>query len=202
MSADLYSDLTIGLGMKNYPKMTLHLSQSAQWFQRLRKVSWWGSAGYLVGGIAIIVTSSRVQVRLWYWDWPGHWKMTFDLDPSLSILSAHQENIRINLQKCKAFGIQNTYLNMFKYSFQHWFRFIEMQQSNCVSRLYLDVCVVVVVVGWRWDDMMTSDQDVYSFWQFSPPETDCGDQLPSHRRYPRLSPFRLWSSPVPFYMCF
>ena len=64
--------------------------------------------------------------------------MTFDLDPSLSILSAHQENIRINLQKCKAFGIQNPYLNMFEYSFQHWFRFIEMQQSNCVSRFYLD----------------------------------------------------------------
>ena len=33
MSADLYSDLTIGLGMKNYPKMTPHMLQSAQWFQ-------------------------------------------------------------------------------------------------------------------------------------------------------------------------
>ena len=96
----------------------------------------------------------------------------------------------------------NNWSQRLRHSEQHWFRFIEMQQSNCVSRLYLDVCVVVVVVGWRWDDMMTSDQDVYSFWQFSPPETDCGDQLPSHRRYPRLSPFRLWSSPVPFYMCF
>ena len=33
MSADLYSDLTIGLGMKNYPKMTPHMPQSADWFQ-------------------------------------------------------------------------------------------------------------------------------------------------------------------------
>ena len=33
MSADLYSDLTIGLGMKNYPKMTPHMPQSANWFQ-------------------------------------------------------------------------------------------------------------------------------------------------------------------------
>ena len=33
MSADLYSDLTNGLGMKNYPKMTPHMLQSAQWFQ-------------------------------------------------------------------------------------------------------------------------------------------------------------------------
>ena len=43
MSADLYTDLTIELVMKNYPKMTPHMSQCAQWFQsyRLRKVSWW-----------------------------------------------------------------------------------------------------------------------------------------------------------------
>ena len=42
MSADLYSDLTTRLAMKNYPKKTLHMSQSAQWFQsyRLRKVCW------------------------------------------------------------------------------------------------------------------------------------------------------------------
>ena len=33
MSADLYSDLTNGLGMKNYPKMTPHMLQSAQWLQ-------------------------------------------------------------------------------------------------------------------------------------------------------------------------
>ena len=33
MSPDLYSDLTIGLGMKNYPKMTPHMLESAHWFQ-------------------------------------------------------------------------------------------------------------------------------------------------------------------------
>ena len=33
MLADLYSDLTNGLGMKNSPKMTPHMLQSAQWFQ-------------------------------------------------------------------------------------------------------------------------------------------------------------------------
>ena len=38
MSADLYSDLTIGLGMKNYPKMTPHMPHSAHWFQSYGKV--------------------------------------------------------------------------------------------------------------------------------------------------------------------
>ena len=33
MSADLCSDLTIGLGFKNYPKMTPHTSKSIQWVQ-------------------------------------------------------------------------------------------------------------------------------------------------------------------------
>ena len=33
MSADLYSDLTIGLGMKNYPKLTPHMPQSIHWFK-------------------------------------------------------------------------------------------------------------------------------------------------------------------------
>ena len=38
MSADLYSDLTIRLGMKNYPKMTPHMPHSAHWFQSYGKV--------------------------------------------------------------------------------------------------------------------------------------------------------------------
>ena len=69
MSADLYSDLTIGLGIKNYPKMTPHMPQSDHWFQHNGKVSQkslvgsagylQGSAGYLVGDIAIIASSSR-----------------------------------------------------------------------------------------------------------------------------------------------
>ena len=33
MSADLYCDLTIELGLKNYPKMTFHMSKSIQWVQ-------------------------------------------------------------------------------------------------------------------------------------------------------------------------
>ena len=33
MSADLYSDLTIGLGFKNYPKLTPQMSKSIQWVQ-------------------------------------------------------------------------------------------------------------------------------------------------------------------------
>ena len=33
MSADMYSDLTTGFGMKNYPKMTPHLPQSVHYFQ-------------------------------------------------------------------------------------------------------------------------------------------------------------------------
>ena len=37
MLADLYSDLTNGLGMKNYPKMTPHMLQSAQWFQSYKE---------------------------------------------------------------------------------------------------------------------------------------------------------------------
>ena len=38
MSADLYTDLTIGLGMKNYPKMTPHMSYSMHWFPNYMKV--------------------------------------------------------------------------------------------------------------------------------------------------------------------
>ena len=56
MLADLYSDLTIGLGMKKYPKMTPHMSQSAQWFQsyRLRKVLWVsGAGGYTMAQVVI-----------------------------------------------------------------------------------------------------------------------------------------------------
>ena len=32
MSTDLYSDLIIGLGMKNYPKMSPHMPESIHWF--------------------------------------------------------------------------------------------------------------------------------------------------------------------------
>ena len=38
MSADLYSGLTIGLDMKNYPKLTPHMQQSTHWFQSYGKV--------------------------------------------------------------------------------------------------------------------------------------------------------------------
>ena len=38
MSADLYSGLTIELGMKNYPKLTPHMQQSTHWFQSYGKV--------------------------------------------------------------------------------------------------------------------------------------------------------------------
>ena len=38
MSADLYSDLTIWLGMKNYPKMTPHLPYPMHWFPSYMKV--------------------------------------------------------------------------------------------------------------------------------------------------------------------
>ena len=39
MSADVCSDLTIGLASKNYPKMTPHMLKSVHWFQSLvRKV--------------------------------------------------------------------------------------------------------------------------------------------------------------------
>ena len=31
MSADVYTDLTIGLGMKNYPKLTPHMLKSLHW---------------------------------------------------------------------------------------------------------------------------------------------------------------------------
>ena len=39
MSADVYSDLTIGLTLKNYPKMTHHMLKSAHWFQSYDVVS-------------------------------------------------------------------------------------------------------------------------------------------------------------------
>ena len=39
MSADVYSDLTIGLASKNYPKMTPHMLKSAHWLQSYDVVS-------------------------------------------------------------------------------------------------------------------------------------------------------------------
>ena len=38
MSADMYSDLKFGLGIKNYPKMTPHKPKSVHWFQSYGKV--------------------------------------------------------------------------------------------------------------------------------------------------------------------
>ena len=38
MSADLYSDLSIGLSMKNYPKMNPHMPESTHWFQSYGEV--------------------------------------------------------------------------------------------------------------------------------------------------------------------
>ena len=37
MSADLYSDLIIGLVMKNYHKMSPHMPESVHWFLSYRK---------------------------------------------------------------------------------------------------------------------------------------------------------------------
>ena len=38
MSADLYSDLTIGLALKNYLKRTPHMLESVHWFQSYGEV--------------------------------------------------------------------------------------------------------------------------------------------------------------------
>ena len=38
MSADFYSDLNMGLGLKNYPKMTPHMEEFTNWFQSYGKV--------------------------------------------------------------------------------------------------------------------------------------------------------------------
>ena len=38
MSADVYSDLTIGLALKNYPKKTPHMLESVHWFQSYGEV--------------------------------------------------------------------------------------------------------------------------------------------------------------------
>ena len=52
MSADKYTDLTIRLGMKNYPKMTPHLPYSMHWFPSYVKVVFHVS---------------------WFVQWPHHW---------------------------------------------------------------------------------------------------------------------------------
>ena len=52
MSADKYTDLTIRLGMKNYPKMTPHLPYSMHWFPSYMKVIFHVS---------------------WFVQWPHHW---------------------------------------------------------------------------------------------------------------------------------
>ena len=38
VSADVYSDLTIGSALKNYPKRTLHMLESVHWFQSYGEV--------------------------------------------------------------------------------------------------------------------------------------------------------------------
>ena len=46
ISADLYSDLAFGLGIRNYPKLTPHLLKYFQWFQSYREVlQGWPSKG-------------------------------------------------------------------------------------------------------------------------------------------------------------
>ena len=41
MSADMYSDLTIGLALKKYPKMTLKLPKSIHWFKRYSEINFY-----------------------------------------------------------------------------------------------------------------------------------------------------------------
>ena len=68
-SADLYShnwfDLTIGLALKNYPKMTHWMSKSVHWFKRYSdiyiEVSWF-------------VQSQQIWSNYWLSNWP--WKTT------------------------------------------------------------------------------------------------------------------------------
>ena len=52
MSADVYSDLTIGLALKNYPKMTPHMLKSVHWFKSYGEVFFHVS---------------------WCVQWPDHW---------------------------------------------------------------------------------------------------------------------------------
>ena len=51
-SADVYSDLTIGLALKNYPKMTPHMLKSVHWFKSYGEVFFHVS---------------------WCVQWPDHW---------------------------------------------------------------------------------------------------------------------------------
>ena len=61
MSADLHSDLTIELGMKNYPKMSFHVPESIHWFPSYGKVkSLVGSAGYLQGSAGYLVVALQL----------------------------------------------------------------------------------------------------------------------------------------------
>ena len=39
MSADVYSDLTIGLALKNYPKMSPHMLKLIHWIQSYNDIS-------------------------------------------------------------------------------------------------------------------------------------------------------------------
>ena len=52
MSADVYSDFTIGSALKNYPKRTLHMLESVHWFQSYGEVFFHVS---------------------WCVQWPHHW---------------------------------------------------------------------------------------------------------------------------------
>ena len=77
MSADLYSNLTIGLGMKNYPKLTPHMHQSIQWFKSYGDllqcqlicshffIEWDGEQGFLPYQLIYIVRSRFTIIFTW-----------------------------------------------------------------------------------------------------------------------------------------
>ena len=83
MSADLYSDLIIGLGMKIYPKMTPHIPQSTYRFQRYGKVFFHVS---------------------WFVQWPHHWirhEKLPNIDPSYALFHALVSKLHKGLLPCQ-----------------------------------------------------------------------------------------------------
>ena len=83
MSADLYSELTIGLGMKNYPKITPHMAHSAHLFQSYGKV--------------FFHVSWFVQ---WPHQWIGHEKLPQN-DPSYATFQPLVPKLWIGLLPCQ-----------------------------------------------------------------------------------------------------
>ena len=70
MSANLYSDLIIGLGLKNYPKLTPHTLKSIHWVQSYSHFNFHVS---------------------WFVQWPHHWIGNEKLpqnDPSFALFHA------------------------------------------------------------------------------------------------------------------